>query len=303
MGVVSSTGAAPGNPVIDRDKCSVCGACSDICPVKVLSRSSDGIAIDRDHNFGCISCGQCMMVCPLDCISVTGRRLSHEQVTVLPLPEEKASQAQLSALFMARRSIRTFRADEVPKEVVGQVLAAAATAPMGIPPWEVGVTVFHGRDKVAELSRDTANSYRGFLKIFDNPVMKQLSRLFMKKSVWSRFQSFIIPLARILVEGAGTGKDYVLYDAPVAIMFHVSPYADSADAMIACTYAMLAAESMGLGTCMIGCSAPVVERRKDLLKKYGVPEGNVPKIVLIMGYHEPPHLKGVRRSFQSLNYY
>ncbi len=133
--------------------------------------------------------------------------------------------------------------------------------------------------------------------------MKQLSRLFMSKSSWQRFQSFILPLGRTLIEGEEQGKDYVFYTAPAALIFHVSPYGDSADAMIACTYAMLAAESLGLGSCMIGCSAPVVGRRKDLLRKYGLPEGNLPKIVLIIGYHKSPHIKAIRRSFQGVNFY
>lgn len=303
MGVICSLGDAPGNPVIDRKICTICGKCAEICPVEVLTKSEAEIAIDKNENFGCIACGQCMMVCPLDCISVTGRRLHQENIVDLPPQAEKATAAQLSALLLTRRSIRSYTGGDVPREVIYRVIAAAATAPMGIPPWEVGVTVFHGRDKVAELAKDTTDSYRGLLKLFDNVAVKQLSRLFMKKSVWEQFQSFILPLGRILVEGRERGKDYVFYDAPAAIMFHASPYGDNADAFIACTYAMLAAESLGLGTCMIGCSAPVVGRRKELLKKYGLPEGNSPKIVLIMGYHSSPHRKAIRRQFQSLNYY
>lgn len=303
MGVISSLGDAPGNPVIDRNACTKCGMCAAICPVEVLTQTATGIAIDNTAMFGCIACGQCMMVCPAQCISVTGRRLHPDDIVDLPAHESRADADQLAALLLSRRSIRKFTGDDVPRRLIDQVLAVAATAPMGIPPWEVGVTVFHGRDKVAELAKDTADSYRGFLKLFDNAAMKQLSRLFMKKSVWQQFQSFILPLGRILVEGRKRGTDYVFYDAPVALMFHTSPYADGADAFIACTYAMIAAESMGMGTCMIGCSAPVVGRRRELLRKYGLPEGNSPKIVLIMGYHDSPHRKAIRRSFQSLNYY
>ena len=45
-------------------------------------------------------------------------------------------------------------------------IRAAATAPMGIPPWEVAVTVFHGKDKVRELAWDTADAYEKLLKFF-----------------------------------------------------------------------------------------------------------------------------------------
>ncbi len=303
MGVISSLGDAPGNPVIDRNLCTLCGACTAICPVEVLTRSAAEIAIDNNSMFGCIGCGQCMMVCPEECISVTGRRLHPDDVTPLPESESRANAEQLAALLLSRRSIRKFNDTEVPRHLIDQILAVAASAPMGIPPWEVGVTVFHGREKVAELARDTVESYRGFLRLFDNMAMKQLSRLFMKKSLWQQFQSFILPLGRVLVEGRERGRDYVLYDAPLALLFHTTPYADIADAVIACTYAMLAAESMGLGSCMIGCSAPVISRRKELLKKYRLPEGSSPKIILILGYHSTLHRKAIRRQFQSLDYY
>jgi hypothetical protein len=174
---------------------------------------------------------------------------------------------------------------------------------MGVPPWEVGITVFQGREKVGELAGDTADGYAGFLRIVDNPLGRMLFTLFMKKTVRQQFESFILPLGRILMEGKKRGTDYVLYDAPAALLFHVSPYGDAADAFIACTYAMIAAESLGLGSCMIGCSAPMIGRRKELLKKYGLSEGNSPKIILIIGYHRSPHRRGIRRAFQSVTYY
>ena len=46
--------------------------------------------------------------------------------------------------------------------------------------------------------------------------------------------------------------DLLFYGAPCVLLFHQSPYADPVDGHIACTYAMIAAESLGLGTCMIG---------------------------------------------------
>ena len=48
------------------------------------------------------------------------------------------------------------------------------------------------------------------------------------------------------------GVDWFFYDAPLALYFYASPYADPADPLIPATYAMLAGESLGLGTCMLG---------------------------------------------------
>jgi ferredoxin len=303
MGVISSYGDAPGNPVIAGEICTKCGLCAEICPVEVLTRRDDGIAVDNTNAFGCIACGQCMMVCPKGCISVTGRRLKSSDIIELPPKEKRTTAEQLEALLLSRRSIRRFTSDDVSRDLIDRVVAAAATAPMGVPPWEVGITVFHGREKVRELADDTTDGYAGFLRIVDNPLGRILFRLSMKKTVWRQLESFILPLGRILVEGRKRGTDHVLYDAPAALLFHVSPYADAADAFIACTYAMITAESLGLGSCMIGCSAPIIGRRKELLKKYRLPDGNSPKIALILGHHKSPHRRAIRRSFQSVDYY
>ena len=60
------------------------------------------------------------------------------------------------------------------------MVAAAATAPMGIPPWEVGVIVLRGRPKVRELARDVAHTYAGLLKWMDNRAVMGLLRAFAK---------------------------------------------------------------------------------------------------------------------------
>jgi ferredoxin len=301
MGIIGSFGDEAGIPVIHRATCTVCGECATICPVEVLSLSGGEIRIDPSRGFGCIACGQCMMVCPSDSIAVTGRKLDPGDVIDLPAPKLRATFDQVEALMFSRRSIRRFRREAVPREAIDRVIASAATAPMGIPPWEVGITVFHGRDKVRELAWDTADAYERLLKFFESPV-GALFRGTMKKPVRHQFQTFILPLGRILADGKKKGSDYVLYDAPAALLFHASPYGDGADAFIACTYAMVAAEAMGLGTCMIGCVAPVLGRRKDLMKKHGLPVGHLPKIVLILGYPAVRFRKTIHRPFLSVRY-
>ena len=94
-----------------------------------------------------------------------------------------------------------------------------------------------------------------------------------------------------------TPRDMVFYDAPAMLLFHRSEYADHADDVIACTYAMLAAESMGLGSTIIGGAAPILQRNKVLCDKLGVPAGNNPSIVLILGYPAAKFRHTIRRRF------
>jgi nitroreductase/NAD-dependent dihydropyrimidine dehydrogenase PreA subunit len=303
MGVMTSHGDAAGLPVIDRESCSVCGVCVEACPVGVLSKGPTGIEVDNTVGFGCIACAHCMMVCPSESIAVAGRDLKPEDVEALPTGSLRASPEQLEALFRSRRSIRKFKTEAVPNDMLDRVISAATTAPMGIPPWEVGIVAFRDQAKVRELAVDTARGWEMMLKFMDRGLMRFFMRLFMKRESHERFVKFVIPLGREIVEGKAQGMDRVLYDAPAALLFSHSPHADSADAVIACTYAMVEAEALGLGTCMIGCLPPVLARRKDLLKKFGVPEGQKPAIVLILGYSAEGFRRGVRRRFLTVSDY
>ena len=65
----------------------------------------------------------------------------------------------------------------------------------------------------------------------------------------------------------------------------------------ACTYAMLIAETLGLGTTMIGGAAPILQRNPRLCRDLGIPTGHTPAIALILGYPATHFLRAVRRRF------
>jgi ferredoxin len=52
--------------IIDRLKCTGCGACIYICPVNVLEL----VDMKSTVNPGCISCGKCVDVCTFKAITL-----------------------------------------------------------------------------------------------------------------------------------------------------------------------------------------------------------------------------------------
>jgi uncharacterized protein (DUF362 family)/ferredoxin len=54
-------------PKVDYNNCTLCGACVEICPNKIISMKSDRIVIDYS---GCIPCFCCQEVCPNSAIKV-----------------------------------------------------------------------------------------------------------------------------------------------------------------------------------------------------------------------------------------
>ncbi|MBU0684681.1 MAG: nitroreductase family protein [Candidatus Thermoplasmatota archaeon] len=288
-------------PSIDRTTCNDCGLCADVCGGEPLVVVNGRVEIDPEPALGCFGCGLCMMICPTRSIAVNGRDLSPKDILDLPPKSGRATADQLEALLLPRRSIRRFKEKEVDRAVVDRVIRIASTAPMGIPPSEVGILVVHGRDKVKAFSADVMSTVERTMKMV-NPLTMALFRPFTKKATYDSFKEFVIPIGDLMAKEKESGGDPLLYGASVALLFHSSPYADPADCYIAATYAMIAAESLGLGTCMIGMVAPFLGRNKKLMAKYGIPKDNKPIIVLLMGYPGTSFKHGVRRRFASVSY-
>jgi len=56
-------------PIIDKEACSVCGLCVNLCPYRALALS-DGKVVHNESR--CLSCGLCYSVCPHQAITLRG---------------------------------------------------------------------------------------------------------------------------------------------------------------------------------------------------------------------------------------
>lgn len=289
-----------GVPIIDEGKCTACGRCSSICPDEVIVRHDGKPRVAEGVFLGCIACGHCMAVCPSGAISVSGRGIRPEDRIELPASDRRATADQLEALMTARRSVRRFQAREVPREVVERIVRMATTAPMGIPPHEVGVVVFPDRAKVQAFAEEACGVFEKVGR-FLRPIVLAMMRPFIGKHQYEAFRDFIRPLLLMLSRKRKQGRDAFTCDAPAAMLFHVGPMGDPADCAIVATYAMLAAESLGLGSCMLGTSAALTQDKRWKLK-YGIPEENKVGVTLVFGYSAVEFRHGIRRRLASVKY-
>jgi electron transfer flavoprotein alpha subunit len=51
---------------VDKEKCTGCGACIDICPFGAPSLEGDTVVV----NDQCTACGACLDVCPVNALSL-----------------------------------------------------------------------------------------------------------------------------------------------------------------------------------------------------------------------------------------
>jgi len=245
-----------------------------------------------------------MAICPDAAITINGRALSPDDMFELPDGERTANYTQLLALFQKRRSIREFAERKVDPEITEKVLKAAKTSPMGLPPSDVNVLVFDTKEKNREFAEDFC-AYLKSIRWFVSKWFLTLLRPFWGKTNDEVFSKFVRPLVKLYIDEMEKGVNLVTYDAPLAIYFYGSPYCDPADPIIAATTAMYAAESLGLGTCMIGAIHPVIQhgrKAKKFREKHGIKYPSREGIFVIFGYPAVRYKKGIKRTFASVTY-
>jgi len=302
MAIPTSRTKEPAQVFIDTDKCTICGKCVVVCNDNALTLVEGKPKVSETPFLGCIGCAHCMAICPADAIKINGRTLSPSDMFDLQQKEKMANYDQLLALLQKRRSIREFTDREVEPEIIEKILLAAATSPMGIPPSDVNVLIFNTKEKNRQFAEDFCKFLKN-IKWFVSNWFLILMRPFWGKTNDEMFRKFIKPIVEIFISEMDKGVNVLTYSAPLAIYFYGSPYTDPADPIIAATTAMYAAESIGLGTCMLGAIHPMIQsgrKAKKFREKYGIKYKSREGVFVIFGYPDVKYGKGVRRSFASV---
>jgi ferredoxin len=287
---------------IHENRCQGCGLCVSVCKDFSLTLKDKKVTLAEAPLFGCFACGHCMAVCPSGAIEIYGRTLSPHDLFELPGNHQSASYDSLLGLLQRRRSVREFKKTPVEPAVIEKILEAAKTAPMGLPPSDVQVLILDQEQNHA------------FAKAFCQYVAKMnwlvsgwflfLMRLFGGKAQVELMQGFVKPTLTRFVEAMKNGENLVTYDAPLAIYFYGSPYSDPADPIVAATYAMIAGEALGLGSCMIGSIHPLIQvgrKAARFRKEQGIRFASREGIFVIFGYPQVRYRQGIRRSFAAMD--
>ncbi|NCA85531.1 MAG: 4Fe-4S dicluster domain-containing protein [Clostridia bacterium] len=287
---------------IDELLCTGCGRCVEVCKDFSLLLRGGHAAVSDTPIFGCIGCGHCMAICPEDAIAIHGRLLSPDDLLQLPPRHQAANFAQLFTLMQRRRSIREFTDQPIAPELVEKILFASQTAPMGLPPSDVNVLVLDSREKNRAFAGDYA-TYLQNMRWFVSSWFLAIMRPLWGKNNDAMFRNFVRPLFDTYIGYMKRGVNVINYDAPLAMYFYGSPFADPADPLVAATYSMLAAEALGLGTCMLGGIHPLIQngrKARRLREKYQIKFPSREGLLVIFGYPAVTYQKGIRRTFASI---
>jgi len=287
---------------INPELCTGCGLCVSVCKAFNLAIENKKAVKSDTSIFGCIACGHCMAICQSGAIEIYGRELSPQDMFELPDKGSMATFEPLLSLLQHRRSIREFTDRPIDPEVIEKILHAAKTAPMGLPPSDVNVLIINGKEKTRAFAQDFSRYLKG-LKYMSSSFFLALVRPFWGKENDEVFKGFIKPLFKAYTDDMDKGDNFINYDAPLLMYFYGTPYSDPADPIVAATYAMLAGEALGLGSCMLGAVHPFIQNgRKARLfrEKHRIITRSREGLFIAFGYPAVKYRKGISRTFASI---
>jgi len=110
---------------VDKEKCTRCGCCADVCPTRIIDVDSEGPHVTGNR---CIACGHCVAVCPTAALDNMKAPLAGQT----PAGQLPVLDADTAARFLrSRRSVRSYKKDPVPRGKILQLLDIARLAPTG----------------------------------------------------------------------------------------------------------------------------------------------------------------------------
>ena len=130
------------------ENCTGCGACVADCPVGVLALADGRPTVRAEKSDRCMDCRQCLAVCPVGALSLNG--VSAEDC----IPMEKLSlpsAEQMRGMLMARRSVRRFAPEDLPRERIAELLESLKCVPTGCNARNLTFRVVASRSRLDEL--------------------------------------------------------------------------------------------------------------------------------------------------------
>lgn len=186
---------------------------------------------------------------------------------------------QVIETIKKRQSIRLYEQKPVPKEIIKTIIEAGNLAPST------------GDEKLVEKDgkKTKITNYQPWrFVVVENPEFKQQLFQTIDPIRANFFESMKMTMPEMYAQGMrlmevmDEPKDLVFYSAPV-ILYVIGPAKNNIGCAMVCENIMLAAVSLGLGSCYVGFGA-MVTQNPDIVQTLGLIDGERIYGPILLGY-------------------
>lgn len=276
---------------IDQEKCNGCGICARRC-ARCFTNNDGVITVHADEEC-CVLCGHCVALCRTSAISHSRMDMKNFPLLDDPVlfdPDE------FLQFVRQRRSHRGFRKKPVPREDLKKLVEICRYCPTGSNLQTVQIKIITNREKIQKLSDLTVKYFMEMIHQIETQI-RQITKKGEKIPEELASLKVFVDRYKRLGEAKDLGLDPILHRAPAMMIFHSppSPSTPKDDCVIVAQTVVLAAITMGLGTCYIGLFTAAANNYPPVQKALDLPSENSVHSVLVMGYPSLKYLKAVDR--------
>ncbi|PKN50773.1 MAG: hypothetical protein CVU55_15425 [Deltaproteobacteria bacterium HGW-Deltaproteobacteria-13] len=230
----------------------------------------------------------------------------------VPLSEIESSLTDVEKVIYRRRSVRVYKKDPVPREMIQRVLEAGRFAPSAgnCQGWKFVVVT--DKALMHEMSVSTVNFLSIFTKLYQGkgPGRTALKKMLAVVKPNAIDQRPMVAIQALLTPKFGEGRLDCFFDAPVAIFIlkhHLHISEPDLGIGVCAQNMVLAAHSLGLGTCYVGFVTNTLNMDPRAKMKFGKKLGiewpyDAVGTVITMGYPAVPADKPVDREFPKIKW-
>lgn len=247
---------------IDEQLCTKCGICAGECPVGIIEMHGLPI-IKEEKEKECLKCQHCLAVCPTGALSIFGKDPKESVKVTKEIPSPKA----MSDLIKTRRSIRKYKAENIDKGLIFDLLETASYAPTGHNSNGVHFSVITDMAHMYKLREMTYNSIK---KAGESGALNpNFAFLYDLQKLWDKH-----------------GVDVIFRGAPHMVIASVPQnfVTPVQDGVIALSYFELLANSNGIGTLWNGMIKWAInDIDPELRNQIGIPQDHTISYVMVFG--------------------
>jgi len=282
------------NNNINHKTCKKCLLCISICPAKIIEEKADNtVDFIQKKIHTCLKCGQCMAICETQSILIDG--CSYENI--FNLNENVVDYEKFFDFLSHRRSVRNFKNKNIEKEKIEKIIETLSLTPFGAKKQSVELTIINNRDIIEKALPIISDFYNKMEKWLHNPFMKFMIKKNAGIEKYHTINEHLLPRIKLGHYDIKKSGDNITRNAPALILFHGNKLAEehTNDAYILLIYSMLAANSIGLGSTIIGLVPPAINKTNELKQLFEIPVENEVVASLILGYPKYSFKKGIKR--------
>ncbi len=272
---------------IDSKLCNSCRICVKICPARAFSLTANTAVLTGQCSF---ACDHCAAACPQTAIKTTFPGFTHCQLTTVTIPTTPhttpAQPEELVALMLARRSCRLYTDREISREILTDLVNIAITAPSGTNSQQWTFSIIDKRVQVIAFGAKIADYYRKLNRLANRKWLRRILKLCGKPELNHYYREYYESINEGLYLWYKKNEDRLFHGAPALIFIGARPSASCPreDALLATQNILLAAESMNLGTCLIGFAVEALRRDPRIQKILNLPTAEKIYSVIALGY-------------------